>query len=201
MHLNTMKSRLDPQTLLQALDSFLEAASMYARDKAYGIESKCLDTANLLQLQFDLPEIRVVNLKEAQAQLFITHCPVFSHAFIVAKSYSLLKLSNWIEPVFQQVIVLSNWNFWSGLELQLPLERGLLFSKIVKRVNQELNALASSSSNKTLINTITTNVRLFLDHLDDHYLRLKYARDLGLTDLVDQLNRVLGAEYTTLIIS
>jgi hypothetical protein len=201
MHLNTMKSRLDPHTLLQALDSFLEAASMYARDKAYGIEAKCLDTANLLQLQFDLPETRIVNLKEAQAQLFITHCPIFSHCFIVAKSYSLLKLSNWIEPVFQQVIVLSNWNFWSDLELQLPLERGLLFSKIVKRVNQELNALSGSSSNKTLIQTIITNIRLFLDHLDDHYLRLKYARDLGLTDLVDQLNRVLGAEYTTLIIS
>lgn len=227
MFLNGMKSRIDPSILIQALDSFLEAASMYARDKAYGLESKCLDMANLIQLQFDLPDVRIVNLKDAQALTFLNHCPIFNYSLIVAKSYSLLKLANWIEPIFFQVLVHSNWQFWHDLELQLPFDRPLLFSKLVKRVAQEISSLtsstgtsiigsssvsnssttsssssSSSSSSKQLVNTILTNIRYFFDYLDDHYLRLKYARDLGLNDLVLELSKVLGAEYnTTLIIN
>lgn len=197
--LNSLGRRLEPNQLLQALDQFLEAAGLFAKDMAYGLEARCLDMANLIQLQFDLPEVRIVNLKESQAQLFLTHCPIFSHSLVVAKAYSLLKQSHWIEPVFHQVIASGNWTFWSELEAQLPLERGLLFSKIVKRTKQELGSLPPSS--KTQYNAILTNVRGFLENLEDHYLRLKYARDLGMTDMIDQLSKVLGAEYTTLIIS
>lgn len=197
--LNSLGRRLEPSQLLQALDQFLEAAGLFAKDTAYGLEARCLDMANLIQLQFDLPEVRIVNLKESQAQQFLTHCPVFSHSLVVAKAYSLLKQTHWVEPVFHQVIVSGNWTFWSELEAQLPLERSLLFSKIVKRTKQELASIAPS--NKTQYNAILTNIRGFLDNLEDHYLRLKYARDLGITDMIDQLSRVLGAEYTTLIIS
>lgn len=197
--LNALGRRLEPTQLLQALDQFLEAAGLFAKDTAYGLEARCLDMANLIQLQFDLPEVRIVNLKESQAQQFLTHCPVFGHSLVVAKAYSLLKQSHWVEPVFHQVIVSGNWTFWSELEAQLPLERSLLFSKIVKRTKAELASIAPS--NKTQYNAILTNIRGFLDNLEDHYLRLKYARDLGITDMIDNLSRVLGAEYTTLIIS
>ena len=199
MILNSLGRRLEPAQLLQALDHFLEAAGLFAKDMAFGLEARCLDVANLIQLQFELPEVRIVNLKESQAQLFLVHCPVFSHSLVVAKAYSLLKQTHWVEPVFHQVIVSGNWNFWSELEAQLPLERGLLFSKIVKRAKAELGNIAPS--NKTLYSTVLSNIRAFLEHLEDHYLRLKYARDLGISDMIDQLSKVLGAEYTTLIIS
>jgi hypothetical protein len=200
MFLNTMKTRLEPNVLLQALDCFLEAASMYVKDMAYGLEAKCLDMANLIQLQFELPDVRIVNLKDSQAQLFLSHCPIFSHSLIVAKAYSLLKQAHWIEAIFMQVVLNSNWTFWSELQAQLPLERGLLFSKLVKRVKQELSS--PSATNKTHYNLVIANTRSFLENLEDHYLRLKYARDLGLTDMIDTLSRALGAEYnTTLIIS
>jgi len=52
--LNTMKSRLDPACMLQAMDNFIEAAANYAKDKAFALEKKCLDNANLIQLQVRL---------------------------------------------------------------------------------------------------------------------------------------------------
>jgi len=46
-----MKSRLDPGCMLQAMDCFIEAATSYAKDKAFALERKCLDNASLIQLQ------------------------------------------------------------------------------------------------------------------------------------------------------
>jgi hypothetical protein len=87
--------------LLNAMDCFIEAATNYAKDKAFVLERKCLDHAELIRLQFDIPDVRLVNLKPGEAEQFIMSCPEFEYVLTVANAYALNSLSDWIEFVVQ----------------------------------------------------------------------------------------------------
>lgn len=183
-HLNSMKSKIDPHILLQAMDCFLEASLNYAQDKAYSLERRCLEMVALLQLQFEIPETRITNLKPDQAHLFMQHCSEFSYGLIVSNAYNLNSISDWIEPLYVQVIINGNFNWYEDFRANIYIDEEELFQKVVHRFKNDQQKANNAS-----------NFKIFLDYLDDQYLKYKFCKEVEFHDVADNLKNIIGLEY------
>jgi hypothetical protein len=194
--LNGTKSRLDPNYLLQAMDLFLEAATNYAKEKAFVLERKCLDMARLVELQFELVDARVVNLKPDQALQFAMIWPDFNQSHIVVCAYNLINsVSDWVDVLHHQTVMMANFAFLEEFLANVEVDDITdLFTKIVKKHKAEVVAGNIGSGRSAA--AITANVKRVLEYMEDIHVRFRLAQELGMNDLVDHLlATVPGIEY------
>lgn len=194
--LNATKTRLDPTCLLQSMDLFLEAATNYAKEKAFVLERKCLDMARLVQLQFELVDARVVNLKPDQALQFATMWPDFQQSNVVICAYNLVaSVSDWVDILHHQSAISGNFAFLEEFLANVEVEDVTeLFSKIIRKHKAEI--VAGNIGSGRIAAAISFNVKRLLDYMEDIHVRFRLAQELGMSDVVEQLmSSIPGIDY------
>jgi len=113
----------------------------------------------------------------------MTYLGIFGHSLVLAQGYNLNELSEWIGPIYYQVIEGGNFEFLSDFSGLMPLTNQF-FSDIVKKWK------SSTNQKKNHIQ----NLKTFLLFMDDHYQRYEIALSLGpgFQDIVTNLHNLPG---------
>jgi len=169
--------------LLDIMEKFLEAAENYQKANAFHLAQECYQKAELIGLQVENPDTLYLNLEKGQVRQLMMYLGIFEHSLILAQAYNLNDLSEWIGPIYYQVIENGNFEFLSDFSGLMPLSNQF-FSDIVRKYK------SSPKQSKTNV----VNLKTFLLFMDDHYLRYEIANSLGadFKDITTNLQNLTG---------
>eukprot|EP01121_Diplochlamys_sp_Union-15-3_P022198 TRINITY_DN9373_c0_g1_i1.p1 TRINITY_DN9373_c0_g1~~TRINITY_DN9373_c0_g1_i1.p1 ORF type:complete len:493 (-),score=50.49 TRINITY_DN9373_c0_g1_i1:9-1487(-) len=173
-------TKFSPRDLIEIMDNYLLAAENYTKERCYELASRCIFMVSLIELQFRIPETRILNLNEQQAKLLMHSRREFKDALIVANAYNLNNLNEWSKAVYQQVVCSGNFAFYEDLINDIPLESPKdLFEELVKKHKSE--------PSKNL-----ANFKKLLEKLPDIVSRYLIAEQLGFSDVCQQILAIPG---------
>lgn len=162
------QTHISVSTLLDVMYKLLDAAENYQKSEALRRAEECHHMAELVSLQVENPETQFVNLERNQVVQLITFVSSFDQAYILAKAYRLNDLTDWIAPVYHQVIENGNFEFLSSLSGIVPLPNPFFLEIVRKWKSATLKKKAHLA-----------NLRTFLLFLDDHSLRTEILNSIG----------------------
>ena len=92
--------------------------------------------ARLVSLQIQTPQIRFIGLSPTDLKkLFVTH-PSFSDAYVVAEAYEITQLADWAAPIFQHVVLNSNFGYLERFRKVFPTTIAF-YQELVSRFRAE----------------------------------------------------------------
>eukprot|EP01125_Pyxidicula_operculata_P005766 TRINITY_DN2013_c0_g1_i1.p1 TRINITY_DN2013_c0_g1~~TRINITY_DN2013_c0_g1_i1.p1 ORF type:complete len:2987 (-),score=636.60 TRINITY_DN2013_c0_g1_i1:70-9030(-) len=178
--------QLDIKRLLEIMEKLIHAAAYYAKAECYSLENDCYNLVELISLQIENPDTLFVNLEKTHARQFMCYLGIFEHTLTLAKAYNLNELSEWVGPIYQQVIENGNFGFLCDYSGVMPLSPEF-FQEIVRKWKSNTQLKKKQH---------ITNMHSFLMFLDDHYLRYEIATSLGpgFSDVTSSLQNLPGLQ-------
>jgi hypothetical protein len=117
--------------LPNVLEMYLDAADYFVKERCYHVSNRCIALANLVTLQIQEPDQRVLSLTPQEAKNFMgsLNCS-YPDAVILAEAYEV-DSSEWGGPLFSQ-ITQSNFGFVEEFMKTNP--PSLVFQELAKKV-------------------------------------------------------------------
>ncbi|CAK6975275.1 LOW QUALITY PROTEIN: spatacsin [Scomber scombrus] len=162
-------------SLVKVLGLLKDAAESFSKDSCVRQASRCVRMAKLVALQLHFlnqgSDLRVINLRPAEMLKAVMALPRCYQVFVVSEAcgYS----PDWVEILYQKVILNGDFAYLEELKRHRPLTSGL-FEDIFKKLDG-----APSS--------VTPNVKRLLTHCDDVYSRYRLAYQQNLHDVTKTL--------------
>jgi uncharacterized protein YqeY len=169
--------------LVEIMKTLLDAADYYAKGHCMQMYQVALAEAALVKLQLQNLDTKLLNIDEEDVRKLLMYMGTFSNCLVVAKAYKCDTLKYWIEPLYNQVIVLGNFEFLDDYLAYYPLTHELLVEMAVKFKGdtQKMNR--------------QNHFKRFLEYYDDRFERYEMAKELGFTDMMATLASTPGIEY------
>ena len=97
--------------LLAIMRLFTEAAESFTKEDCCHAAHRCLAIVRLVALQVQTPQIRFIGLSPADLKRVFVQHPSFGDASVVAEAYEITQHTEWAAPIFQHVIMSSNFGY------------------------------------------------------------------------------------------
>ncbi|PRP81729.1 hypothetical protein PROFUN_10829 [Planoprotostelium fungivorum] len=168
------KTTMTPQLLSEIMQLFLDAANSYMKDKCYKAATRCMSLAELVGMQISSPDVRLLNLTEAEVTHLMTYRGQFRETFILSRAYDRVEYTDWVGPIWQQCIN-NNFRF---------LEEYLCTFTPLPELFRDIAKMYKMDSHR---NSHTNNFKKFLKYVNDKVLRFEIARECELDDICAEL--------------
>ncbi|GAM17396.1 hypothetical protein SAMD00019534_005710 [Acytostelium subglobosum LB1] len=171
--------------LLAAMKGFLDAADNYAKERSNRTSQQCVAMGTLVALQIKLPDIKLINLKVAEARQVMASRQQFRESLIIANAYNINAYSEWVNVLFQQVMCLGNYTFLQEYISNFSTSQHLCHD-LIKRVKTD-----------SLKATKVQHVKHFLlNFVNDKHVRYDLAKEMQFEDIANQTYQsTLGIGY------
>ncbi|KAF2072543.1 hypothetical protein CYY_006140 [Polysphondylium violaceum] len=158
--------------LLVIMKDFLDAADNYSKERSQRTAQTCISMGSLMALQMRYPEPKIINLKQAEAKQAMLSRSNFKESLIIANAYDINAYSEWINTLFNQVIINGNFNYMNEY-ISFFSYSNTVFIDLVKRYKTDPKGGKSQNIKLLLLNIIS-----------DKSIRYELARELGFDDVM-----------------
>jgi len=160
--------------LLSIMQNFMDSADNYYKEKCYGFANKCTSMASLVGLQLRVPDTRMINLTDNEIVQLMIYRGNFDDTLILARAYKKNFITDWIGPLYQQVIVCSNFAYFDDYLNTFP-PASEMFLEMSKKFK-------SDPKNTHFV----PQFKQFLGYMTDQFLKYDICKDIGFEDLVNE---------------
>lgn len=108
------------------MDRFLDAADNYQKSRALNVAKDCYEQVELIALQLEKPNTIYLGLAKSQVQKLLTSTPDFQTSFVLARAYKMNNVSEWVDPLYNQVIEHGNFDYFTDFTGRLRVFCGFL---------------------------------------------------------------------------
>jgi hypothetical protein len=98
--------------LLFIIQMLSEAAQNLMNEECQRRARQCLTLARLVGLQVQMVDVPLLNLDRSDVSRFMTHHPSFRESLIVAQAYDQCAASDWVAPIYAQVVQRGNLSYF-----------------------------------------------------------------------------------------
>jgi len=117
----------------------------------------------------------MLNLNDSEVLQLMTYRGSFYDTLIIATAYKKNELANWVNPLYQQVVVLNNFKFLEDYLATFPYAPEMFIEMHCKfKLDNQKNAHSHT-------------FQKFLGYLSDQYLKYDIARDIGFEDMASEI--------------
>ncbi|EGG23580.1 hypothetical protein DFA_05713 [Cavenderia fasciculata] len=171
--------------LLNIMREFMDASDNYAKERSNKTSQVCVSMGILVAAQIKNLDIRILNLKQSDARLLMQSRGNFRDGLIIANAYNLNNYTEWLNVIFNQFLVLANFNYLSDYLNNFSSNINL-YHDLIKKYK------SNSPENQILIKSVKVlNVKHLLNHFVlDRTMRYELAMICQFDDIV-QSNKSL----------
>jgi len=167
------------EDLLQTIQRLSDAAEAYVKEDCVNQVTRCVAYGNLVALQLQNPQIRLVNLSEGDVRKLMTTLPRYTDARIVAEAYEKNNNTEWVNAVYHQAIVMGNVAF-AEQHCIVARPSFTFFQDLVSKFRANT---AGPSGNAAHL----SHLRRVIEYCNEVLYVYRVAVDLKLYDLVERL--------------
>eukprot|EP01117_Protostelium_nocturnum_P006154 TRINITY_DN2217_c0_g3_i1.p1 TRINITY_DN2217_c0_g3~~TRINITY_DN2217_c0_g3_i1.p1 ORF type:complete len:1358 (-),score=501.49 TRINITY_DN2217_c0_g3_i1:43-3693(-) len=174
---NSIRGKLNQaalQTLSEVMQSFLDAANSYLKDKCFSYSNRCLAAAELVGLQISSPDTRLLNLTESEVAQLLGFKSSFKEALIIARAYQRMEPSDWTGIIWQQCVQ-NNFDF-----LEEYLCTFAPSDELFQEVSKKYRADPQRASHTKIF-------KKFLKYVNDKVLRYHIAMECDLDEVAQEI--------------
>jgi len=154
------------------MDTYLDAHENYQKAGSHNLAADCFNQAQLMSLQIDDPQTLVLHIASIEVKKLMTYGDDFKRAFVLANAYNLNLIEEWMEPLYYQVIISGNMQFFCEFAGAVPFSNAL-YSEMVRKWK------INTANQRTKTKSDVANLHVFLSYLSDKFLLYQLVQDLG----------------------
>lgn len=154
--------------LLFIIQMLSEAAQSLMKEDCPRLARQCLTLARLVGLQLQMVDVALLNLSRSAVTQFLQRHPDFRESLVVATAYDRDSMSEWILPIYEQVIKNGNFRYLDHMHENLSLPRSV-YSDVVR------THVRDSQSGQH-----AANLKEFIEYCPDQVTRFALFREAGL---------------------